>query len=69
MKLGKIELQRRISVSKNTHVLMTVLQEHLNKDCSDAEKLATIQAFCSGNYAAANMDQQHLTIKLRELVA
>lgn len=68
MKLGKIELKRRISVSKNTHVLMTVLQQHLDKNCSDAEKLATIQEFCRGNYNSAEMDQHHLALKLSEML-
>lgn len=69
MKLGKNELTRRMSVSTNTYNLMVVLDEHLRKDCSDAEKLATIDQFMRGWMTASQMDIQHYVSRLDAFVA
>lgn len=45
-KLGKTEILKRIAVSTAERDTMCVLKEHLDKECSDAEKLAGIREFC-----------------------
>jgi hypothetical protein len=69
MKLGKNELNRRMAVSTNTYNLMVVLDEHLRKEVSDAEKLATIDQFMRGWMTMAEMDMQHYASRLSAFVA
>lgn len=53
-KLGKTELAKRIAVSTSESTNMTVLKEHLDRNCSDAEKLANIRNFCEVTLKFAN---------------
>lgn len=68
-KLGITEVKRRLAVSTNTHNLMVVLDEHLRKECSDAEKLATIDSFMRGWMTSSQMDIQHYVSRLDAFVA
>ena len=64
MKLGITEVKRRFAVNSNTYNLMVVLDQHLRKDCSDAEKLATIDSFMRGWMSMAEMEMAELSEKL-----
>ena len=55
-KISKTELKKFIAVSTSDSMLMTTLLEHLDKNCSDAEKLKNIRNFAEVRKVYADRD-------------
>ena len=66
-KLGKYELKARLQTQTEVQSLMTVLMQHMDKSCSDTEKLATIGAFALAWYDSSTYNINQLAKQLMQL--